>query len=403
MISNNMVLREDYLKRLRGGKDKVHTAKVITGMRRSGKSTLMQQFMDELESSGVSREKIFFFGLESKEYEDVNDFRDLNAAISSKIPVKGRVYVFLDEVQRVKDWERTVNSLMTDYDADIYITGSNAYLLSSELATYMSGRYIEIKILPLSFKEYLELHPADEKKNLDARFGEYVAYGALPMIDPDAADKEFINGQIEGVYNTVLVKDVQRRLKPKNIADLEAVSKFLYSNIGNVTNTSNISKYSGIAHATVKSYIGALEEAYLFYKVHRFDIKGKNILSSSEKYYASDTGVRNTALNGGTVSDTGRLLENVVFLELLRRGYNVTAGSYRDMEIDFAAQRLDRTEYFQVTQSLIRSETAEREIRSLDHANDNYAKTILSLDRIKTDPGKGIRHTNVIDWLLGVG
>jgi len=403
MIKNKRVLREDYLKRLRGGRDVTHTVKVITGMRRSGKSVLLEQFAEELRNSGVGNERIIFIDMDSKENESVENFKDLNAAIASKISVKGRVYVFLDEVQKVEGWERTVNSLMTDYDADIYITGSNAYLLSSELATYLSGRYAEIKILPLSFTEYLELHPPDAIKNLDTRFAEYVHYGALPVIDPDTADKEFIYGQIEGVYNTVLVKDVQKRLKAKNIADIERVSKFMYSNIGNVTSISNISTNSGKTPATVGSYVEALERAYLFYKVIRFDIRGKKLLSTTEKYYASDTGMRNTVLNGGTVSDTGRLLENIVFLELLRRGYNITSGSYRDLEIDFAAKKAGRTEYFQVTESMMRSGTEEREVRSLDSADDNYPKTILSLDRMFIDPGKGIRHLNLIDWLLGKG
>jgi len=400
MIANKTVLRHDYLRRLRGGKDVTHTVKVITGMRRSGKSTLMAQFIEELKDSGVSGDRIFFFDLESKDYENVNDFRDLNKVIASRINTKDRVYVFLDEVQKVEGWERTVNSLMTDYDADIYVTGSNAYLLSSELATYMSGRSVEIKMLPLSFKEYLELHPANEKKDRNTRFGEYMVYGALPIIDPDNTDREFISGQLEGVYNTVLVKDVQRRLRAKNIVDLEAVSKFLYSNIGNLTNALNISKHSGIAPATVKSYVNALEEAYLFYKVYRFDIMGNRILKSAEKYYASDTGIRNTILGGG-ISNTGRVLENIVFLELIRRGYKVVIGSYRDMEIDFTAQRWDGTKYFQVAETMIASSTAEREVRSLDSVNDNYPKTILTMDNMIINPGKGIRHLNVIDWLLG--
>jgi predicted AAA+ superfamily ATPase len=399
MIADGKVLREEYLERLRGGKDVTHTAKIVTGMRRSGKSVLMLQYMEELKNSGISGDRIFYFDLESKEYENVGDSKDLNAVIASKMAAKERVYVFLDEIQKVTGWEKTVNSLMADYDADIYITGSNAFLLSSELATYMSGRYIEIKLLPLSFKEYLELHPTNDRKNIDARFTEYMQYGALPIIDPDTEDKEFIKGQTEGVYNTVLVKDVIKRLKPKSVSDLEAVSKYLYSNVGNLTNTLNISKHSGITSMTVKSYVNALEDAYLFYKVYRYDIKGKKILRSSEKYYASDTGLRNVVLGG--ISDTGRLLENVVFLELKRRGYDVTVGSYRDHEIDFTAQKWNKTEYFQVTESLIFTFNAEREIRSLDSVNDHCQKTILSLDKLLKSPGNGIRHLNVIDWLLG--
>jgi len=402
MISNRMVLREDYLKILRSGKDVTHTVKIITGMRRSGKSTLMTQFMDELKSSGVDPGRIFYFDLESKVHEDIKDFKDMNALIASNVKIDGRVYIFLDEIQKVTGWERTVNSLMVDYDADIYITGSNAYLLSSELATYMSGRYIEIRMLPLSFKEYLELHPYSLEKSRDARFLEYMRFGALPIIDPDNYDENFINGQIEGVYNTIIVKDVQSRLKPKDIADLEAVSAYLCSNVGNLTNTLNISKYSGITSTTVKSYINALEEAYLFYKVRRFDVVGKRILKSTEKYYAADTGIRNVILNSGN-KDLWKLLENVVFLELIRRGYKVVVGSYRGLEVDFTARKWEKVEYFQVTESLRTAspETKEREARALKAMRDNYPKTILSMDVIRESPGEGIRHLNVIDWLLG--
>ena len=401
MISENKVLREDCLRTLRSGKDVTHTVKIVTGARRCGKSTAMRQYIDELKRSGISSDRIFLFDIESKEYENVKDFRDLNAAVASKITTKDRVYVFFDEPQKVDGWERTINSLMVDYDADIYITGSNAYLLSSELATYMSGRYIEIKMLPLSFKEYLELHPPNEKKNIDVRFAEYMQYGSLPIIDPDTEDKEFVNGQIEGVYNTVLVKDVLKRLKPKDIVPLENVSRYLYSNVGNLTNTFNISKNSGITPTTVGSYVKALGDAYLFYKVQRYDVKGKRILKSSEKYYASDTGMRNIVL-GDVGSDTGRLLENVVFLELIRRGYMVSVGSYRDLEIDFTVRKSGiGTEYFQVTESLIHTNSAEREIRSLDSVKDHCQKTILSLDKMLKSPGNGIRHLNVINWLLG--
>jgi len=401
MNNGSTVLREDCLRRLRGGKDVTNTVKIITGMRRSGKSTVMRQFMEELKSSGIGADRIFLFDLESKEYDDVKDFRDLNAAIASKITVEGRVYVFLDEPQKVEKWERTVNSLMVDYDADIYITGSNAYLLSSDIATYISGRYVEIKMLPLSFKEYIELHPPNEKKSVEVRFADYMQYGSLPIIDPDAENKEFLNGQIEGVYNTVLVKDVLKRLKTKDVVSLEKVSKYLYSNVGNLTNTLNVSKSSGKTPTTIGEYIKALENAYLFYKVYRYDVKGKKILKSSEKYYASDPGMRNVVLEE-VGSDTGRLLENIVFLELLRRGYNVTVGSYNDLEIDFAAQRPGTgTEYFQVTESLIQTASSEREIKPLDSVRDHRRKTILSLDRILKDPGNGIRHLNAIDWLLG--
>jgi predicted AAA+ superfamily ATPase len=239
-------------------------------------------------------------------------------------------------------------------------------------------------------------------KPRDVRFLEYMRFGALPIIDPDNYDENFINGQIEGVYNTVLIEDVQSRVKPKDINDLKAVSRFLCSNVGNLTNSLNISKHSGIHPATVKTYLGALEDAYLFYKVYRFDVIGNKILKSTEKYYPSDTGIRNVVFSGGD-DDIWKLLENVVFLELIRRGYKVVVGSYRNLEVDFTARKWDKVEYFQVTESLRTAtpETKERETRALKAMKDNYPKTILSMDVIRGGPGKGIRHLNVMDWLLG--
>ena len=399
--SDKTVLREDYLRRLREGKDHTGTIKVITGMRRCGKSTLIRQFMDELKGSGIDEGGIFYFNFESEKYQDVSDYKEMTDILRSSVSKEKRTYVFFDEIERVSGWEKNVNALMTDYDADVYITGSNAYLLSSELATYLSGRYIEIKMLPLSFKEYLVINPVSMEKNLDTRFEEYLRYGALPMIRPDADSAEYIRGQLEGVYNTVLVKDVITRLNIRSVEGIGRISRYLFSNVGNLTNLLSISKGSGMSQAAVKNYVAALGDAYLFYKVSRFDVRGKKILKSSEKYYVSDTGLRNMVLGLPHGMDIGRLIENIVYLELIRRGYHVAVGSYRDREIDFTAFGAGGAEYYQVSQSIMDPSTAEREARALDGVNDNYPKTILSMDRIRTDPGKGIRHENVIDWLLG--
>jgi hypothetical protein len=290
---------------------------------------------------------------------------------------------------------------MADYDADIYITGSNAYLLSSELATYISGRYVEIKMLPLSFKEYLEINPVSNEKSTESRFEDYLRYGALPMIRPDLSGPEFIGGQLEGVYNTVLVKDVATRLKLRSMDGMRKISKFLFSNVGNLTNIASIAEASKMSPTSVKNYVAALEEAFLFYKAERYDVIGKRILNSKEKYYVSDTGIRNMMLGRSQRTDIGKLIENVVYLELIRRGYKVVVGSYKDWEIDFTAFKMDKVEYYQVTLSIMDPSTAEREARSLDAVNDNYPKTILSMDHVKADPGKGIRHINIIEWLLG--
>ena len=395
------ILRKDHLKQLMEGKDRTETVKIVTGMRRCGKSTLMRQFMDELRRSGVEEDKIFYLNFESEDYQDISDYREVTDILRKNVSKTSRTYVLFDEIQRVEGWEKNVNSLMADYDTDIYITGSNAYLLSSELATYISGRYVEIKMLPLSFKEYLEINPASNEKSTESRFEDYLRYGALPMIRPDLSGPEFIRGQLEGVYNTVLVKDVATRLKLRSMDGMRKISKYLFSNVGNLTNMASIAEASKMSPTAVKNYVAALEEAFLLYKAERYDIKGKKILKSKEKYYVSDTGIRNMTLGWSQGMDIGKLIENVVYIELIRRGYRVVVGSYKDWEIDFTAFKMDEVEYYQVTLSIMDPSTAEREARSLDAVDDNYPKTILSMDRVKADPGKGIRHTNIIEWLLG--
>ena len=395
------ILRKDHLKQLMEGKDRTETVKIVTGMRRCGKSTLMRQFMDELRRSGVEEDKIFYLNFESEDYQDISDYREVTDILRKNVSKTSRTYVLFDEIQRVEGWEKNVNSLMADYDTDIYITGSNAYLLSSELATYISGRYVEIKMLPLSFKEYLEINPASNEKSTESRFEDYLRYGALPMIRPDLSGPEFIRGQLEGVYNTVLVKDVATRLKLRSMDGMRKISKYLFSNVGNLTNMASIAEASKMSPTAVKNYVAALEEAFLLYKAERYDIKGKKILKSKEKYYVSDTGIRNMTLGWSQGMDIGKLIENVVYIELIRRGYRVVVGSYKDWEIDFTAFKMDEVEHYQVTLSIMDPSTAERESRSLDAVDDNYPKTILSMDRVKADPGKGIRHINIIEWLLG--
>ncbi|MDR0508641.1 MAG: ATP-binding protein [Candidatus Methanoplasma sp.] len=393
--------RKDYLKKLAEGKDRTDTVKIVTGMRRCGKSVLMRQFIEELKRSGVGEDRIFYLNFESEDYQDLTDYKEVTEILRNNVSKKDRTYVLFDEIQRIDGWEKNINALMVDYNADIYITGSNAYLLSSELATYVSGRYIELRMLPLSFKEYIEINPVSNEKSTESRFEDYLRYGALPIIRPDMSGPEYIKGQLEGVYNTVLVKDVATRLNLRNVDGIRKISKYLFSNVGNLTNMASIAEALKISDTTVKKYVTALGDAYLFYKANRFDVKGKKILESNEKYYASDTGIRNMMLGWSHGMDIGRLIENVVYLELIRRGYEVVVGNYRDWEIDFTASKMGDVEYYQVAQSIMDPSTAEREARSLDAVKDNYPKTILSMDRVKMDPGKGIRHVNVIDWLLG--
>ncbi|MDR0522875.1 MAG: ATP-binding protein [Candidatus Methanoplasma sp.] len=389
------VQRERYLERLRGWKDRTEAVKIITGMRRCGKSTLLAQFMEILRAEGLG-DRIVHVNFESKSADGIRDHRDLNAFLESRMDPSERTYVFLDEIQRVEGWERTVNSLSVDYDADVYLTGSNAHMLSSELSTYLSGRYVEIKMLPLSFKEYLSLHPAGPEASVEKRFESYMAHGAIPMIDPD--DPERAGEMLQGIYSTILRKDVSSRLGATDVRSLDEIVSFLMSNVGSVTSCASVAKEASLSPATVKRYVQGLEDAFLIYRARRYDVRGKALLKTTEKYYASDTGVRNAVLGGP--ADAGRVLENVVFLELLRRGYSVISGSHYGREIDFVAEKGGSRGYFQVALTILGDSVFEREVALLDSVPDSFPKTILTLDRIVRSPPNGIRATNVIDWLL---
>jgi len=392
------VPRKDYLEHLWSWKDKKEVIKIITGMRRCGKSTLMMQYMDKLREEGHGKD-IIYINFESKDADWIKDHKDLNTFLGTRIDPSKRTYVLMDEIQRVDSWERTVNSLSVDYDADVYITGSNAYMLSSELSTYLSGRYVEIKMLPFSFQEYIQLHPVDPMNPIDKRFMDFMVKGAIPMVDPD--DGERTDELLQGIYSTILRKDVSARLEVMDVRTLDQIVMFLMSNIGNVTSSASIAKELSVSYATVKRYLQGLEDAFLIYKAYRYDVRGKKLLKTTEKYYAADTGMRNSILGGTGGKDIGRVMENVVFLELLRRGYTVTAGSHYNREIDFVAVKRDVTEYYQVSLTIMDEVTFEREVRSLDSVPDSFPKIILTMDRVINTPPNGIRAVNVIDWILG--
>ena len=388
------VIRTGYLKRLISGKDRIDTVKIITGMRRCGKTTLMNQYIQFLKTSGVDEENIISFNFESKNAGHITDYRILLNEIDKSYAGK-RTYIFLDEIQIVKDWEKAINSLQVDYDADIYVTGSNGHLLSSELSTYISGRYVELPMLPLSFAEFLELHPGDR----DKRFMQYIRTGSLPVIDPDA-DESFENDHLNSIYNTVLMKDVLMHSGVTDVAVLSDVARFLFSNIGNTTSTNNIATSLKEDKRKVRKYLDSLQEAFLIHKAERFDIRGKKLLDTLEKYYVTDTGIRNAVLGISSREDVSRQIENIVYLELIRRGYDVAVGKFGDREVDFTARRGTDIEYYQVTMSMIPEDVHEREIHSLRRISDNYAKTVLSMDSFLVDLPNGLRHLNVISWLL---
>ena len=390
------VLRKDYLTLLEAGKDQNDVVKVITGMRRSGKSTLMNQFIEKLKADGVPDDRIFLINFEMAEYQYLNDRVVLNKWILDTIPKEGQCYVFLDEIQNVNDWEMSVSALQVMPNCDVYITGSNSKMLSSELSTHISGRYIEVKVLPLSFSEYLELHPSDDK---DGRFRDYIRYGALPVVNPDS-DRIFIEGLLEGIFNTVLVKDILSRLRTDDVSKITAIARFLYSNIGNITNIENIATETGISNPTVSRYVEEMSKAFLFYYAEKYDIVGKKILKTNGKFYASDLGMRNVILGLGLARDISKPLENVVFMELLRRGYEVRIGSYRDWEVDFTAIGPDGVEYYQICETMLSDDTYKRESRPFKAIKDNCPKTILTLDRFGLGSEDGIKIVNLIDWLL---
>lgn len=385
------MIRSRYLDLLRAGKDKTDTVKVLTGMRRTGKSTILRQFRDTLDDD----EDVVAIDIDL--LETVPDQSQLRRMITEGFAGDGIHHVFIDEIQDVEGWERAVAMLVARGDCDVYITGSNAKMLSSELVTKISGRYTEVEVHPLSFREYLELYPGDRYE----RFGEYLRFGALPIVDP-ARGNVFCSGQLEDVFNTVIVKDVLSHIGSKDVNQLVSVARFLYSNIGNVTNIDNISKELGIGYPTVQKYVDEMIAAHLFHYCERFDIVGKKILRSKGKFYATDIGMRRAVMKGEHTPDISRPLENIVYMELIRRGYTVRVGSYRDSEVDFTVTDTDGVEYYQVAQTMMADGTRERELRPLVRVNDNYRKTVLTMDRFGLGSYGGIEVVNVIDWLCGM-
>ena len=399
-----MIIREEYLNRLVEAKD-TEFIKVITGVRRSGKSTLLLMFKDYLLKNGVKKSNIIHINFESAMYDDIYDYKDLYNYIKNNIS-DGKNYILLDEVQNVIKWEKAVNSINIDFDVDIYITGSNAYLLSSELATLLSGRYVEIKMYPLSFREYLIFNNYD-KNNLDDKFNEYLKYGGLPAITQIKDKDDLVMSYLTDIYNTIVKKDVVERNKIKDIALLENIVKYVASNIGSSISSNRISDYLNSNkivdiksnHQTIDNYLKMLENAFIIYKADRSDIKSKAILKTLGKYYLADTGIRNIILGYRNI-DEGHLLENVVYLELIRRGYKVSIGKSMNYEVDFVAENINTIKYYQVTRSLVNDEVKNREIRSLESIKDNYEKIILTMDRSINKDFNGIQVINLIDFLL---
>ena len=398
-----MIIREKYLKKMIDSKD-TEFIKVITGIRRSGKSTLLLMFKEYLLKNGVKKENIIHINFESGLYDNIKNYQDLYQYVKEKIK-NNKIYLLLDEVQNVDSWEKAINAFKVDFDIDIYITGSNAYLLSSELSTLLSGRYIEIKMYPLSFKEYLIFNKYDEN-NLEDKFNEYLKYGGLPAITLIKNNDELILSYLNDIYNAIVKKDIIDRNNIKDIALLENIIKYLFSNVGSPISSNKISDYLNsnkivqkANHQTIDNYLSMLEKSYIIYKADRTDVKSKALLKTLGKYYVSDSGLRNIILGFRNINE-GHFLENVVYLELLRRGYKVNIGKTSDYEVDFVAENTHTIKYYQVTQTLSDEQVKNRELRSLESISDNYEKIILSMDKSINNDYNGIKVKNIINWLL---
>lgn len=396
-----MINREEYLDELIRWKDK-DLIKVVTGIRRCGKSTLFDLFIDYLKMSGVKSNQIIYINLEDADY-DFKDYKELYHFINEKIISEDNFYVFLDEVQNVPGFQRAVDSLYIKKNVDVYITGSNAYLLSGELATLLSGRYIEIKMLPLSFKEYIS---AFDNNNYQQLFLDYMRNGGMPgNINILKSNVNDLDKYLDGIFSTIVYKDIMAR---NNITDkllLESVIKYIFDSIGSPISIKKISdtltsKGISTSNHTVENYITALLESFLVYKAERFDVKGKNLLARDYKYYVVDSGLRSYLLGKKADSDMGHILENIVYLELLRRGYKVYVGKVDDLEVDFVAENRDGLRYYQVALTVRDEKVLERELRSLQKTGDHYPKTLLTLDMDLETDYDGIRKVNVVDWLL---
>ena len=404
-----MVIRKEYLSRLLAWKNE-QVIKVVTGIRRCGKSTLLKQFQDRLVEDGVSQEQIISINFEDLDYEDLLDYKALYAYIKERLCPDKMTYIFLDEIQKVDSFQKAVDSLFIKENTDIYITGSNAYLLSGDLATLLTGRYVEISMLPLSFAEYLECtHETSEQA-----LASYLRFGGFPYLTQMENIAEKVDTYLEGIYNTVVVKDIEDRQLRKNpdpnkrkitdITLLKTIARYLASVVGSPVSVKSVSDYlvsSGrkVSPNTVDDYMEALQESFIFYPVERFDINGKQLLKVNRKWYIVDLGLRNHILPKKRY-DLGFSLENIVFFELLRRGFKVNVGKNGDAEVDFVAQKQGVLHYYQVTADMTNEDTFDREIRPLQSIKDNYEKTILTMDHMTPGDYEGIKVVHLLDWLL---
>ena len=410
MEVNRVVERKEYLEQLIAWKDE-QVIKVVTGIRRCGKSTLLQQFQSWLREQGVADDQIIAINFEELEYEALQDYRKLYVYLKERLCADRTTYIFLDEIQKVPEFEKVVDSLYVKPNTDLYLTGSNACLLSGDLATLLTGRYVEIKMLPLSFREFLAVTALDAEQGL----AEYMRDGGLPYVAAMERTPEKVETYLEGIYNTVIVKDIEDRQfrkagdpaqrKLTDVLLLKTIARYLASIVGSPVSIRRITDFltsngRKISPHTVSDYVTALTESFIFYPAERFDIVGKQLLKANRKMYIVDLGLRNHILPRRRY-DFGFSLENIVYFELLRRGYRVMIGRVGDTEVDFVAEKQGAYTYFQVTADMTAQETFEREMKPLAKIRDNYEKIVLTADRFTVGNYDGIQVKNLSDWLLG--
>lgn len=397
-----LVERKEYLDKLIAFKDK-QIIKVVTGIRRCGKSTLLEMYQDYLQKQGVLPEQIIAINFEDYDYEELTDGAKLYTYIKERLAKDKMTYIFLDEVHHIDDFPRVVDSLYIKKGVDLYITGSNAYMLSSEIATLLSGRYVRIEMLPLSFKEYVE--STGSESELTRKYVDYLENSSFPYALELAGRPKEIRDYLDGLFNTIVIKDISQRKKINDTMMLKSVLRFLFDNIGNPLSSKKIadtmtSDGRKIDVKTVEKYIEALMESYVVYQANRYNVKGRQYLKTLEKYYVVDIGMRYMLL-GSRSTDVGHILENVIYLELLRRGFEVYVGKVDDLEVDFVAMDSKRITYYQVAATVREESTLKRELAPLQKIADHYPKIVLTLDDDPEADYEGIRRINALDWLMG--
>ena len=405
-----LINRPEYLNQLIQHRD-VDLVKIVTGIRRCGKSSLLDLFHQYLSDSGVPDVNVIHMNLESLRYRNLTNYLSFYDYVSERIPKSGKTYLIFDELQAVEHWEKAIESFRLDFDVDIYITGSNAYLLSTEFLMLLSGRYVEIRMLPLSFKEFLAFYEFAPSVTTEEKFQRYLQFGGMPILREYQFNEARSNQALEGIYSTVVLRDILQRNNQVDQRILQKIMLFLCSNIGSITSPNNIGNVlshegdiqqgsrKNVAGKTVDKYISMLRNAFIFFSVGRYDVKGKQLLKTLGKNYIIDMGFRNMLL-GYRDADRGHIIENIVFLELIRRDYRVYIGKVGETEIDFVAEKPNDKLYIQVTESMQSPETRDRELKPLRMIPDNYEKIVLSMDRNYINSYDGIKSLNLIDWLL---